>query len=164
MKKKKIQNIVLASIAVIIISGVVGYNYYIDQVKIKGFTFGNEIQQIQEELKKSQDEFLASEKMLKNEEISKEEFLEVAEKHTAKMQELILRYDSLSPPEPFKASVDLLKLSTQTQLEAENLIISWAKTGNTDDLLRADAIFQEAFEYEMAGLSEFNAVKAGIKP
>ena len=164
MKKRRIQNIILASIAIIIISGVIGYNYYIDQVKIKGLTFGNEIQQIQEELKKSQDEFLANEKMLRNEEITKKEFLEIAEKHTAKMRELILRYDSLSPPEPFEASVDLLKLSTETQLEAENLIISWAKTGNEDDLLRADVIFQEAFEYEMAGLSEFNAVKAGIKP
>lgn len=164
MKKRKIQNIVLASIVIIIISSVIGYNYYIDQVKIRGFTFGNEIQQIQEELKKSQDEFFASEKMLKNNEITKEEFLKAAEKHTIKMQELILRYDSLNPPEPFKASVDLLKLSTQTQLEAENLIIKWVRTGNEDDLLRADAIFQEAFEYEIAGLSEFNAAKAGIKP
>ena len=164
MKKRKIQNIVLASIAIIIISGVVGYNYYIDQLKIKGVTCGSEIQQIQEELKKSQDEFFASEKMLKNNEVTKEEFLEVAEKHTVKMQELILRYDSLNPPKPFETSVDLLKLSTRTQLEAENLIINWAKTGNEDDLLRADAIFQEAFEYEIAGLAEFNAAKAGIKP
>ena len=164
MKKRKIQNIVLASIAIIIISAVVGYNYYIDQLKIKGFTFGSEIQQIQEELKKSQDEFFVSEKMLKNNEVTKEEFLEVAEKHTVKMQELILRYDSLNPPKPFETSVDLLKLSTRTQLEAENLIINWAKTGNEDDLLRADAIFQEAFEYEIAGLAEFNAAKAGIKP
>ncbi len=57
MKKRKKQNIIFLSIAIILVGSIVGYNYSADQIKQKGFKFGNEIQQIQEEVKQSQTEF-----------------------------------------------------------------------------------------------------------
>ncbi|HXW03186.1 MAG TPA: hypothetical protein VD651_02865, partial [Nitrosarchaeum sp.] len=57
MKKKQKQNIALAAIAAIVISGIIVYNYYADQNKVRGFNFGNELQQIQDDLKKLQNEF-----------------------------------------------------------------------------------------------------------
>ena len=96
--------------------------------------------------------------------MSDEEFLEFADNHLEKMQNLVNRYDALEPPEPFEASVDLLKLSTETQIEAEKIIINWVRTGEDAEMTRAGDIYQEAFEYELAGLASFNKAKLGIDP
>ncbi len=57
MKKRKKQNITLAVIATVILVAVISYNYSADQTKIKGFNFGNELQRIQDEVKKLQNDF-----------------------------------------------------------------------------------------------------------
>ena len=57
MRKAKKQNIIIVSIAIIIIGSIGSYNYSVDQTKQKGFKFGNDIQQIQERVKQIQTEF-----------------------------------------------------------------------------------------------------------
>mgnify|MGYP007029202145 CR=1 FL=1 len=57
MKKAKKQNIIIASIAIIIVCGIVAYNYSYDQTRQKGLKFGNELQQIQEDVKQFQIQF-----------------------------------------------------------------------------------------------------------
>ena len=47
MKKKKIQNIIILSIAIVIISSIIAYNYSTDITKQKGLQFGNELSQIE---------------------------------------------------------------------------------------------------------------------
>jgi len=54
LKKRKKQNITLAVIATVILVAIISYNYSADQTKIKGFNFGNELQQIQDKVKKLQ--------------------------------------------------------------------------------------------------------------
>ena len=49
--------------------------------------------------------------------ISKGEFLEFTEKHEREMEKIILRYDNLQIPQTFVSSVELFKLSSETQLE-----------------------------------------------
>lgn len=80
------------------------------------------------------------------------------------MDEFILRYDKLSPPESFASAVELLKLSTISQLESDKELIEWIKTGDESAKIRSDLLLQEAFDYEMAGLNEYNSAKAGINP
>ena len=58
MKKNKIQNITIAAIGIIIIIGIIAYNYSADQTKQKGFQFGNELAQIQEEVTELQTKFI----------------------------------------------------------------------------------------------------------
>ncbi|HJM25157.1 MAG TPA: hypothetical protein QF686_01330, partial [Nitrosopumilus sp.] len=69
----------------------------------------------------------------------------------------------LSPPDLFKSSVDLLKISSTTQLESDLEFIKWIKTGDESAKVRSDAQFQESLEYEMLGLVEFYSAKTGIK-
>ena len=57
MKKIKKYNIIIGIILVALIGAIIGYNYYISQINQKGLQFGNELQQIQDEVKQMQNDF-----------------------------------------------------------------------------------------------------------
>lgn len=164
MSRKKKNNLILVIIVGIIISLVIGYSYSAEQTKIKGFNFGNNLQIIQEELKKIESGFQSEIIIYQEGETSLEKFSVYSDKHISKIEELILRYDNLEPPNAFTSSVQLFKLSSQSQLEADKEIISWIKNNDEGAKIRSDEILQEAFEYELAALAKFNAAKAGIEP
>jgi len=89
--------------------------------------------------------------------------LENSKIHIEKMQNLISEYDGLTPPKQFAPSVELFKLSTQTQLDSDKEFIEWIMTNDTSHTIRSDSLLQESFEYEMSALGEFNAAKAGLR-
>lgn len=163
MKKSKKQNIVIVSIAIIIIGAIAGYNYSVDQTKQKGFKFGNELQKIQEEVKQLQVEFDSQVTQWKEGDLTQQELLEYSKTHIEKMQNVISEYDNLTPPKQFAPSVELFKLSTQTQLDSDKEFIEWVKTSDDSHSVRSDSLLQESFEYEMTALGEFNAAKAGLR-
>ena len=164
MSRKKRQNIILGIITIAVIGLVITYYYSAEQTRIKGFTFGNNLQRIQEDLKKIQTDFQSEITIWKDGEISKEEFLGYSDMHISKMEELVSRYDDLDPPEVFSSSVELFKLSTQSQLESDKEIIRWIQSGDMNAKIRSDSLMEESFGYEMAALAKFNAVKTGIDP
>ena len=90
MKKAKKQNIIILTIAIIIIGAIAGYNYSVDQTKQKGLKFGNELQQIQEEVKQLQIEFNSKVTQYEEEDLSQDELLEYSKNHIEKLQNLIL--------------------------------------------------------------------------
>ncbi|HEY4680252.1 MAG TPA: hypothetical protein VIH04_03180 [Nitrosarchaeum sp.] len=163
MKKSKKQNIVIASIAIIIIGVIAGYNYSVDQTKQKGLKFGNELQQIQEDVKQLQVEFNSKITQLEEGDLTQQELSEYSKTHIEKLQNAILRYDDLIPPKQFASSVELFKLSTQAQLDSDKEFIEWIKTGDDSHNIRSDSSLQESFEYEMMALGEFNAAKSGLR-
>ena len=138
--------------------------YSAEQLKIRGFTFGNNLESIQSDLKKLQNDFESKMIQWKEGDITLDKFLEFSNNHVEKVENLILRYDELYPPKSFISSVELFKLSTEAQLESDKELIKWMKTGDEGANSRADSLIQESFEYEMAALKKFNAVKAGINP
>ncbi len=164
MKKNKRQNIVLVGIAVFIIGGIIVYNYHIDQVKIKGLSFGSELQQIQDDVKKFQTNFESKITQWKEGDLNNEEILEYFQTHISQMEILIPRYDKLIPPEPFISSVKLFKLSTETQLESDKEYGKWIETGERAYKIRSDSLIQESFEYELAALAEYQGAKLGNNP
>ena len=164
MKKKKRNNIILGIICVVIIGLVVSFYYTAEQTRIKGFTFGNELQNIQEDLKKLQTDFQSEFLMWQDKEISNDEFLEYSKEHISKMEELVSRYDNLNPPDAFTTSVEFFKLSTQSQLEGDKETILFVQTWDSGAKIRSDSLIKEAFEYELEALAKFNAAKAGIQP
>ena len=164
MKKRKKQNVIFGLIGIIIIISVIGVFYNAEQTRNKGFAFGNNLQIIQEELKKLQTNFQTEKTILEERGGSLSEFLEFSEKHILKMEDLVLRYDTLEPPEAFVSSVELFRLSTQSQLESDKEMIQWIKTGEEGSKIRSDSLIKDAFEYELAALEEYNAAKGGINP
>ena len=163
MKKKKIQNIIILSVAIVIISSIIAYNYSTDITKQKGLQFGNELSQIENELSDIQGQFYSEKTKWNEGDVSKEELIEFYKNHVNDFREIILKYDELSPPELFESSVALLKISAETQLESDLQFIQWIKTGDEASKIRSDALIQEAYEYQNLGLVEFQTAKVGIK-
>ena len=163
MKKNKITNIILASISVVIIGSIIAYNYSLEQTKQKGAVFGNELQNIQEEVKQAQIEFNSKITQWQENELAKEDLLDFAESHFQSLENIVSSYDGLNPPELFESSVELFKMSTKTQLESDKEMIEWIRNNQDANKVRSDSLIQESFEYEMLALGEFNAAKIGIK-
>ena len=164
MKKNKKQNIIILGVAVAIIAGIVIYNYSAEQTRQKGFAFGNELEQIQTDVKDLQTQFYSKKAQWEEGTITQEELFQHYEKHVEKFEKIILQYDSLIPPESFQSAVNLLKLSSQTQLDSDLQYIEWMKTGDESYKVRSDSQYQEALEYEMSGLVEYYSAKTGIRP
>jgi hypothetical protein len=76
------------------------------------------------------------------------------------MQNFLIRYDNLSPPEPFVPSLQLFRLSTQTQLESDKMIQDWIQTGDNATRVKSDTLLQQSFQYEMNALQSFNNAKS----
>ena len=163
MKKKKIQNIILLSIAIVLIGSIIVYNYSADITKQKGLQFGNELNQIENKLSDIQGKFYSEKTKWIEGDISKIELLEFYEIHVDNFKEIILMYDELTPPELFESSVALLKISAETQLDSDLQFIKWIKTGDEAAKIRSDALIQEAYEFQNLGLVEFQTAKMGIK-
>ncbi len=163
MKKKKIQNIIIVATIIVIVGSIVGYNYSFDQTKQKGLQFGVELEQIQEEVKQVQTKFYSEKTKWEEKDITKEELIKFYDEHLIKFEKVISKYDELTPPDLFKSSVELLKLSSETQLKSDSEFIDWIKTGDNSAKIRSDTQFQESLEYEMLGLVEFYSAKTGIK-
>ncbi len=151
-------------VAVAIIAGIVGYNYSAEQTRQKGFAFGNELEGIQTDVKELQTQFYSKKGQWEEGAITQEELFQHYEKHVKKFEEIILRYDNLIPPDSFQSAVNLLKLSSQTQLDSDLQYIEWMKTGDESYKVRSDSQYQEALEYEMSGLVEYYSAKTGIRP
>lgn len=162
MKKK--QNIVIVVILIAIIAGIISYNYSAEQTRQKGFIFGNELEKIQTEVKDLQTVFYSKQKQWEERTITKDELFQYYEKHVSEFEKIISKYDNLVPPESFQSAVDLLKLSSQTQLESDIQYIEWMKTGDESFKVRSDSQYQQALEYEMVGLVEYYSAKTGVQP
>ncbi len=152
------------AVVVIIIAGIVFYNYSADQTKQKGFAFGNELEQIQTDVKDLQTQFYSKKAQWEEGAITRDELFQHYERHVVEFEEIISKYDKLVPPESFQSAVDLLKLSSQTQLDSDKQYIEWMKTGDKSFKVRSDSQYQQALEYEMTGLVEYYSAKTGIKP
>jgi len=148
----------------VIITGIVSYNYSADQTRQKGFTFGNELEKIQTDVKDLQNQFYSEKAQWEEGSITKDELFQYYEKHVVEFEEIISKYDNLVPPEAFESAVDLLKLSSQTQLDSDKQYIEWMRTGDESFKVRSDSQYQQALEYEMAGLVEYYSAKVGVQP
>ena len=151
-------------IGIIIIGVAITYFYSIEQAKIRGLSFGKNLELIQLDLKILQDQYESSLRVWKEGSITKDQILQVSNDHLQKFKELIPRYDTLVPPKTFVPSVNLFKLSTEKQLESDKMLVEWIKSGDNSSLTRSDSLLQESFEYEMAALSSYHHAKAGTQP
>ena len=164
--KKKKNSVVYAAIIVgiLVVSSTIFFVYSNDQAKLRGQMFGNELKQIQDDLKKNTHSYDSKLSLFKEGNLDREKFLEYAEKHKDEMSKIILLYDSLQIPNGFQTAVELFKLSSETQLESDIQMMEWVKTGNDAAHIRSDVLLQESFDYEMAALSEYKLAQGPINP
>ena len=160
-KNKGIGRLASVGILAILIGITIYYFYSADQGQMRGLQFGNELQAIQEELKAEQAEYYSKVSMWEENSISKEEISQISDLHLVKMNNIISKYADLQIPDTFSGAVKLFKLSTESQLESDIHLINWIVTGDESEKIRSDELLQQAFEYELAGLTSFNEAKKG---
>ena len=163
-KKSGLGKFSIVIIGVILITASIYYFYSAEQAQIRGFNFGNEPDAIQDELKNEQSDFYSKVSMWKEGTLSKDEILEYSDVHLLRMNDIIMKYADLQMPDVFSGSVKLFKLSTETQLESDQYLISWMKNDDQSEKIRADELLQASFEYEMAALSSFEKAKSNPNP
>jgi len=164
LKKKKAPNPkrkmqIAISAGVVIISLVIVLNYNLDQVKISGQKFGDNLAQIQSDLKDETANYDVKVTQYQKGNISKDEMLQISDKHLMILNDILTKYNTLKPPEPFVPSLALFKLSTQSQIESDKFLKEWIQTGDNSTKLRSDELLGRSFEYETRALDSFNNAK-----
>lgn len=164
MKKKKAANpkrkMQIAIVAGAIIIGVViVLNYNLDQAKISGQRFGDNLAQIQSNLKDETTNYDSKVTQYQKGEITKDDILQISDKHLAALNGILSKYNTLKPPEPFVPSLELFKFSTQSQIESDKLLKEWIQTRDNSTKIRSDQLLRRAFEYETRALDSFNKAK-----
>jgi hypothetical protein len=147
-------------IGIVIIGLVVAVSYHVEQAKITGQRFGNNLEQIQSDLKKTTSSYESKYKMWwEDKDLTDKEILNATDTHIDDLTKIISRYDTLTPPQAFVPSVELFKRSTQSQLESIKLLKEWIETGDNATMIRSDELRQQSFEYEISALASFNRAK-----
>lgn len=165
MRKKKEPNPKLRmqiaiGLGVIVIVSVIFINYYLDQTKISGQRFGDQLAQIQLDLKnetQNMDEHLTQ---YKNGQISKDQMLSITDSHLTAMQNILPRYEQLKAPELFTPSLQLFKLSTETQIASDKALREWVVTGDNATYAKSDQLLQQSYQYEMNALQSYENAKS----
>ena len=165
MRKKKTPNpkhtmqiAIAAGISIVVI--VIFVNYYLDQTKLSGQRFGDQLAQIQLDLKNETQNFDEHLTQYKNGQISKDQMLKITDDHIRAVQNILPRYDELKTPDLFVPSVQLFRLSTETQIESDNALREWIVTGINATSTKSDQLLQQSFQYEMNALQSYENAKS----
>jgi hypothetical protein len=156
--KRQLQIVIIAGI--IIVGSVIAFNYNLDQAKLTGQKFGDDLALIQSDLKNETHAFDTNLSSYENGQLSKEQMLNITESHIEKMQNFLIRYDNLRTPDAFVPSLQLFRLSTQTQLESDKLLKEWVQTGDNTTRAKSDSLLQQSFQYEVNALQSFKNAKS----
>jgi len=165
VRKKKLANPkrrfqVAIGIGIIIVGIAIFINYYLDQAKFSGQRFGDQLAQIQTDLKNETQDFDSQITLYQKGQLPKDEMLKIADNHIEIIQNMLSRYDSLKPPELFVPSLQLFRLSTQTQLESDKYLREWIQTGDNSSKAKSDELLQQSFQYEMNALQSYGTIKS----
>lgn len=134
-------------------------NYNLDQAKISGQSFGDSLAQIQNNLKNETADYDAKIIQYQNGNITKQDILQISDNHIVILNDILAKYSMLKPPEPFAPSLELFKLSTQSQLDSDKFLREWIQTGDNSTKVRSDQLLGQAFDYETRALDSFNKAK-----
>lgn len=144
-----------------IVAIVILVNYYLDQTTLSGQRFGDQLAQIQADLKNETQSFDANLTQYKHGQISRDHMLQITDAHILAVKNILPRYDNLKAPELFKPSLQLFRLSTETQIESDKTLRDWIATGDNASSAKSDQLLQQSFQYEMNALQSFESAKTG---
>ncbi len=157
--KKRAQLAVVVGVIIIVV--VIFFSYNLDQANLTGQRFGNDLAQIQNVLKNETFDYNEKVNLYEKGNLTKQEILQISDKHIAELNDVLSRYDSLKTPEAFTASLQLFRLSTQAQIDSDKLFKEWIETGDNSTKTKSNDLLQRSFEYEMNALDSFNKAKSG---
>ncbi|MGI0062702.1 MAG: hypothetical protein ACREBA_09660, partial [Nitrosotalea sp.] len=90
-----------------------------------------------------------------------DQMLQITDIHILAVKNILPRYDDLKAPELFKPSLQLFRLSTETQIESDEALRGWIATGDNATSAKSDQLLQQSFQYEMNALQSYESAKTG---
>ncbi len=164
MRKKKTPNPkrriqVAIAVGISIIGIVIFINYFLDQTQISGQRFGDQLSQIQLDLKNETQSFDAQYTLYKSGQISKDQMIKITDNHIQVLQNILPRYDTLKAPESFIPALQLFRLSTQTQIDSDKALKDGLVAGDNTTISKSDHLLQQSFQYEMQALQSYENAK-----
>ncbi|HET7337188.1 MAG TPA: hypothetical protein VFJ23_04780 [Candidatus Nitrosotalea sp.] len=156
--KIKLMPVAIGS-GVAIVAIVILVNYYLDQTTISGQRFGDQLAQIQSDLKNETQNFDQNLTQYKHGQISKDQMLKITDAHILAVKNILPRYENLNAPDLFKPSLQLFKLSTETQIQSDETLRDWVVTGDNATSAKSDQLLQQSFQYEMNALQSYENAK-----
>ncbi|MGI0017285.1 MAG: hypothetical protein ACREA1_01100 [Nitrosotalea sp.] len=164
-RKKAPSKIPLMPIAigsgVVIVAIVILVNYYLDQTTLSGQRFGDQLAQIQSDLKNETQIFDQNLTEYQKGQISKDQMLKITDDHILAVKNILPRYQDLKAPELFKPSLQLFELSTETQIQSDQTLRDWITTGDNATRAKSGQQLQQSFQYEMNALQSYESAKTG---
>lgn len=146
---------IMGIIIVICISSLYIHN---DELNVeKCITLHHELELLQNELNIIQSGFDKKIKTFQNNLVSKEKIIQYSNEYNKNLEILSNKYDDLEVPTNLLNSINLFKLSVDTQQQSNNLIIKWIQDNNQSNLRRSDYLLQNAYEYESGARSLYNS-------
>ena len=152
--------LIVAAVAAALAAAALWQAYSAEQTRQAGAEFGTDLSRIQDDLRSMQDGF--SDLSSGWDRMDGREAGRLADEHLSAMASLVERYSELDPPPGFGPSVELFRMSAQSQLESDREYVLWLEGGGEGHRLRSDALLQDAFELETAALGKFERAKKGI--
>ena len=146
---------------VAIVAIVILVNYYLDQTTLSGQRFGDQLAQIQSDLKNETQNFDQNLTQYKHGQISRDQMLKIADEHIRAVKNILPRYENLNAPDLFRPSLQLFKLSTETQIQSDETLRDWILTGDNATSAKSDQLLQQSFQYEMNALQSYENAKTG---
>jgi len=146
---------------VAIVAIVILVNYYLDQTTLSGQRFGDQLAQIQSDLKNETQSFDQNLTEYQKGQISKDQMLKITDDHILAVKNILPRYQDLKAPELFKPSLQLFELSTETQIQSDQTLRDWITTGDNATRAKSDQQLQQSFQYEMNALQSYESAKTG---
>jgi len=160
--KYTFQIAIVSGVAIVCV--VIFINYYLDQTELSGQRFGDQLAQVQLDLKNETQDFDKHLTQYKSGQISKDQMLKITDEHISTLQNILPRYEQLKAPELFVPSLQLFKLSTETQIESDKTLREWVVTGDNATNAKSDQLLQQSFQYEMNALQSYeNAKSKGLQ-
>ncbi len=151
------QTTIVIGVSIIVIVIIISYN--LDQAKISGQRFGDELAQIQSDLNDETKNYDSNMSQYQTGKITRDAILQISDKHLDILNNILSRYSLLRPPEAFAPSLELFKLSTESQIDSDKLLKEWIQTGENSTRVKSDQLLRHAFEYEARALNSFNTAK-----
>lgn len=146
---------IMGIIIVICISSLYIHN---DELNVeKCITLHHELELLQNELNIIQSRFDKKMKTFQNNLVSKEKITQYSNEYNKNLEILSNKYDDLEVPANLLNSINLFKLSVDTQQQSNNLIIKWIQDNNQSNLRRSYYLLQNSYEYESGALSLYNS-------
>jgi hypothetical protein len=118
--------------------------------------FEDKLTQIQLDLKNGTQNLDMYLVQYKNGQISKDQMLNMTDNRISVIQNILPQYDKLNPPENFKQSLHLFRLSTLMEIESDKALREWVVTGDNATFTKSDQLLQQSFQYETNALQSYN--------